>query len=89
MMQQKKDRTTKTLVLSLISLLVAVIWTSTAVTIISSYSDLSSVGVVVMHCIRDFHVDTWNAVKLRCDVEWLREEVSNLSGSFHDFLIFF
>ena len=48
MMQQKKDGTTKTLVLSLISLSVAVIWISAAVTVISSYPDLSSVGVVIL-----------------------------------------
>ena len=66
-MQQKKDRTTKTLVLSLISLFVAVIWTSTAVTIISSYSDLSSVGVVVMILIGIvfFALGTWGLFRWR------------------------
>ena len=47
-MQQKKDGTTKTLVLSLIALMVAAVWISASLTIITSFRDLSTVGVIIM-----------------------------------------
>ena len=47
-MKQKKDGTTKTLVLSLVSLMVAVVWMSAFVTVTSSYPDLSTAGVMIV-----------------------------------------